>query len=37
MAAKMAAENFKEMYLSSPGIHKNKWMCPVMLFQENIV
>ena len=31
MAAKMAAKNFKQMYLSSSGIHKNKWMCPVML------
>ena len=37
MAAKMAAENFKQMYLSSSGIHKNKWMCPVMLCQGNSV
>ena len=37
MAAKMAAENFKMMYLSSSGIHKNKWMCPVMLCQGNSV
>ena len=37
MAAKMVAENVKEMYLSSSGIHKNKWMCPIMLFQKNIV
>ena len=37
MAAKMAAENFKIMYLSSSGIHKNKWMCPVMLCQGNSV
>ena len=35
MAVKMAAENFKIMYLSSSGIHKNKWMCPVMLCRGN--
>ena len=34
MAAKMAAVNFKQMYLSSNGIHKNKWMCPVLLCQK---
>ena len=28
MAAKMAAENVKQMYLSYSGIHKNKWLCP---------
>ena len=37
MAAKMAAENFKMMYLSSSGIHKNKLMCLVMLCQGNSV
>ena len=37
MAAKMAAENFKQMYLSSSGIHKNKWMCPVMLCERHSV
>ena len=37
MAAKMAAENFEMMYLSSSGIHKNKWMWPVMLCQGNSV
>ena len=37
MAAKMAAENVKQMYLSSSGIHKNKWMCPVILCQRHSV
>ena len=33
MAAKMTAENIKQMYFSSSGIHKNKWMCSVILCQ----
>ena len=37
MAAKMTAKNFKQMYLSSSVIHKNKWMGPVMLCQGNSV
>ena len=36
MLAKIAAKNFKQMYLSS-GKHKNKWMCPVMLCQRHSV
>ena len=34
MAAKMAAENFKIMHLSSSGIHKIKWMCQVQYFNN---
>ena len=37
MAAKMAAENLKQMYLSSSFIHNNKWKCPVMLCERRRV
>ena len=37
MAAKMASENLKQMYLSFFSIDNNKWKCPVIVCERRKV